>query len=542
MKKYLLALNLLCITTIGFSQTELTTNGNFESSPLGTGWTTTTANGNLWVGNANCSGANGSANYVWAADQNELTGVNNIDEDLRQQIQIPSNASQVTVFFKASINTAETGTTAYDEMTLTLEDVTGNVLHTLGSLSNLDADPSLTNCQTYSSYYVNIPSSFFGQSPYLSLSFETDGSLPTIFRVDDVSVLSYVAGCTYTLSQSSYSVPISGGTFNNAISINTQSNCSWVAAVTTGTNWLSTNSTGVGSGLLSFNATANTTGNSRTGIINIGGVDFTVTQQACSYSVSTNTVTVSGLEQINLDVLDVTTSNGCNWDATVINGNSWLTTSSSGNSSGSVMVNVSANTTNYDRYGELYVAGTYVQVIQEPLECVYTFSAEIFDCPDHTANSYTNISTVSSLNGCEWNAQVIDGANWLVCNSSGNGNGEINIAVGENSSPTSRTGSIQVGDVTMIISQPGNDPTGLESIDQHKISLYPNPTTDNISIHMTSSIAFDYVILDQTGRIVKSGNQHHPSTPIDVSLLSKGVYFVKIQHDNDSYIKEFIKQ
>lgn len=542
MKKYLLALNLLFVSLIGFSQTELITNGNFESTPLGTGWTTTTSNGNLWVGNANCSGANGSTNYVWAADQDELTGANNLDEDLRQQIQIPSNAYQVTVFFKISINTAETGSTAYDEMTMTLEDATGNVLQTLGTLSNLDADAGLTNCQTYTSYFVNIPSSYFGQSPYLSLSFETDGSLPTIFRVDDVSVLSYISGCTYTLSQSNYSVPVSGGTFNNAISVNTQSNCSWVAAVTAGANWLSTNSSGVGSGLLSLNATANTTGNPRTGTINIGGVNLSVTQQACSYSLSTNTITVSGSEQLNLNALSVTTSNGCYWDANVTQGSSWLSTSSIGNGSGSVMINVSANTTNNDRYGELFVAGTYVQVIQEPLECVYSFSTEIFECSDHTANSYTNISTVSALDGCEWTAQVVDGANWLVCNSSGNGDGEINIAVGENTSASSRTGSIKVGDVTMIISQPGNDPTGLESIDRNNIALYPNPSTNFISVKMPSTIAFDYVILDQTGRIVLSGKQHQTVSPIDISQLSKGVYFVKIQHDNDSYMREFIKQ
>lgn len=89
------------------------------------------------------------------------------------------------------------------------------------------------------------------------------------------------------------------------------------------------------------------------------------------------------------------------------------------------------------------------------------------------------------------------------------------------------------------------------SINDKAISLisniFPNPASDNIFVTLNAQYAYDKMnisIIDQTGRIIEermtSGETY---LQLNVSGLSNGVYFVKVQNANFGHtIKKFIKQ
>jgi len=76
---------------------------------------------------------------------------------------------------------------------------------------------------------------------------------------------------------------------------------------------------------------------------------------------------------------------------------------------------------------------------------------------------------------------------------------------------------------------------GLDEHNHLDISIYPNPTTDYLFIdNSTSNNIFVYNIIGKE-LIKESGNR------INVSSLSKGVYFIKVSDGVNSSTKKFIK-
>ena len=63
-----------------------------------------------------------------------------------------------------------------------------------------------------------------------------------------------------------------------------------------------------------------------------------------------------------------------------------------------------------------------------------------------------------------------------------------------------------------------------------KLSLYPNPATDELYIQSSKSVSgMEYVVLDRTGRVVLAGKMSDAQdTRIDVSSLPSSMYIVKV--------------
>src|SRR5437763_11226841 len=78
--------------------------------------------------------------------------------------------------------------------------------------------------------------------------------------------------CTYSLSPSSLNHPNGGA--NGSFSVTATSGCSWAAGTTDG--WIHTGTSGSGSGTVNYSVDANTSVQSRTGSIAVGGQNFTV--------------------------------------------------------------------------------------------------------------------------------------------------------------------------------------------------------------------------------------------------------------------------
>lgn len=438
------------------SQTNLISNGTFESSTTWTNWYSTSVNGDLFGGTGPCSPHQGSK-YIWLGS-NSGYGFDNAMEDMYQTVTIPSNTTNCYLGFYSSINTSETGATPFDYLKMTIRSTSGALLYSFGSVNNTYGNYGIPGCQSWNFYSFSVPSSYYGSTVRISFEFTTDVSNPTIFRVDDVTLMATLSNpCTYSLSQYSYTCPTStANLYNNITSVSTQSSCYWSGNVTSGNSWLSTTSSSTGSGNLSISVLQNTSANPRTGTIDINGQSITITQPgSCTYSLSQNTYTCPNANSNTFNsIVTVTTQTSCSWTAIVTSGNTWLSTSSSGGNNGNVSVLVTQNNSGGQRTGTIDIGGQTLTIIQ-PVGCTYSLSQYTFTCADASANSYNSIILVNTQSACSWAAVVTFGSSWLSSPSAGTNSGAVSITVNANPTTSSRTGAIEINGQYLSIIQPG---------------------------------------------------------------------------------------
>ena len=86
---------------------------------------------------------------------------------------------------------------------------------------------------------------------------------------------------------------------------------------------------------------------------------------------------------------------------------------------------------------------------------------------------------------------------------------------------------------------------GAESFIESNFSLYPNPTSDYITILIPSRLLNDtinYTISDIAGKIILEGNLKSENTSINTSPFENGVYFILFKNNENQLIKKFIKK
>lgn len=80
--------------------------------------------------------------------------------------------------------------------------------------------------------------------------------------------------------------------------------------------------------------------------------------------------------------------------------------------------------------------------------------------------------------------------------------------------------------------------TGISDIDFQNINVFPNPATNEINFNLPSTDNFNAEIINTFGeRVLKTQNQNR----LNISELPCGIYFLKLNYANKSYIKKFIK-
>lgn len=159
---------------------ELITDGGFEGSS--SSWLSL---GAFHVATQSCPFAGSRYAFLGQSDGtpgNSLYGV------LDQVFEIPSDAEQIELSFRYSIMTSEVGGNPYDVLTAWLYDEDGiDDLELFEAYSNLDAQ----NCCGAGCYRFDtfaIPDEYAGESLRLRFVGVTDNSLPSIFRLDQVSI------------------------------------------------------------------------------------------------------------------------------------------------------------------------------------------------------------------------------------------------------------------------------------------------------------------------------------------------------------------
>jgi uncharacterized protein (TIGR03437 family) len=165
--------------------------------------------------------------------------------------------------------------------------------------------------------------------------------------------------CTITLDSTSLAVPSNGGT--GSVSVTTL--CSWTAVSNAAWIELTGTANGSGNGTLSFTVTANNGASSRTGVVNIGGQMFTVTQPGagCNLTISPSSGALPA--RGGSGTFNVSGNAGCPWQPQ--SSDSWLVVNFS-SVSGSGVVNYSAvpNVGSAPRSAAISVSSQTVQVTQ----------------------------------------------------------------------------------------------------------------------------------------------------------------------------------
>jgi uncharacterized repeat protein (TIGR02543 family) len=160
--------------TTSYQLEELMNNGTFASGS--TGWTLT---GNFQA-DSRFSFYNNEPGYAYLANSDGSAG-NNLSGTLSQTITIPANATTATLGYYYRITSSDTSGVAHDHLHLVLMYGAGNAVG-LDDKSNVNANTAYG----YASFNVI---AYKGLSVTVYFSAMTDGSLPTTFRVDDVSLL-----------------------------------------------------------------------------------------------------------------------------------------------------------------------------------------------------------------------------------------------------------------------------------------------------------------------------------------------------------------
>ncbi len=144
-------------------------NGGFEGSA------------SPWVLSGNAYWSSGA--YPHSGTGYSILGAyNNASGTEYQTVSIPSNAPANYTFW-LNITSSESGPTIYDRLFIEVRSTTGALLGTLATYSNANE----TTPGNYSQKSFSL-ANWWGQTVRLQFRATTDFSLPTSFRIDDVSL------------------------------------------------------------------------------------------------------------------------------------------------------------------------------------------------------------------------------------------------------------------------------------------------------------------------------------------------------------------
>ena len=285
-----------------------------------------------------------------------------------------------------------------------------------------------------------------------SVSYTYDANSESSARTGHITVVDQTftvvqLACSYSLSVSNVSLASNAGA--GSFSVVTGSSCNW-SALSDAPSWLHASSSGSGNGLVSYTYDANSGGSTRTGHITVGGQVCTVTQPACSYSLSASSASL-GSAATN-GSFTVTANIGCSW--TVSSSDGWLTITAgaSGSGNGTVVYAVTANASNcLARTGTLTIAGQTFAVTQAPGSGSTALPVTAASVGADASNSSL---TVAASAGCNWTANSNVGWLTVTAGSSGTGPGTVAYAFTSNASNcTARVGTLSVAGELFTVTQ-----------------------------------------------------------------------------------------
>lgn len=266
------------------------------------------------------------------------------------------------------------------------------------------------------------------------------------------------AACTYTVAPAGRSHGY--GMATNTIQVSAGTGCAW--SVTNANPWITVQSgaSGTSTGTVTYVVAANTTINSRTGILTIASQTFTLQQDGlpCNYSVTPATRNHGNAGASNNPSLAVSALTGCAWSVTTTS--SWIFFTGVTNSSGtnSVTYAVAANHIPQTRTGTVAVADQNFIITQTAAACIYdvhipnsTLTNRLHGYGGSTG--LVSVEVTSSQQNCDW--FVVNSNTWIsiIANPSGNGTGTFTYDVAPNPNGVARSGYLTVWNEAFYVLQ-----------------------------------------------------------------------------------------
>jgi hypothetical protein len=112
------------------------------------------------------------------------------------------------------------------------------------------------------------------------------------------------------------------------------------------------------------------------------------------------------------------------------------------------------------------------------------------------------------------------------------GSGSISWTLGELSTEfySTSNGDVSQGFQQVIIEE---TVTGLALYSEMNIDVYPNPTSDQITIHVDKRENLFYQLMDTNGGVIESGKLLQTETLLKISHFSPGVYILLLQNEQN---------
>ena len=271
------------------------------------------------------------------------------------------------------------------------------------------------------------------------------GTLATTYADAIVTVL---GSCTYALGTNQRAFDASGGSGIVDVSAGTQ--CAW--AVVNQNSWITITSptSGVGTGSVSYTVVPNPLPNPRTGVLSIAGEPFTVMQSGAQCTVALDPTNRVHTYLSEAALVSMTTQSGCDWS--VVNTNDWILIKSATNGTGSetVRYTVLANPNPSGRSAVFTIGGQPFLVSQEAAPCSYSLLPTDRLVGPESASGTVTVFTVPD---CTWT--VSNTNRWITITSATNGAGygTVSYTVAASLSPSDRTATVKVADQPFTITQ-----------------------------------------------------------------------------------------
>ncbi len=182
---------ILCASSFAtFSQQELIQNGSFEQGEVSWDFTLSADA----FGDVGICGASDGDNYLWFGDFDELTGLDLIEDEVAQDVQLPANLDYAEFsFYWSGGSDEQDDIDDWDLLYFGIFDANGDEIY-YDSISNADMDVTITAADCDPEWYLEgftIPAQYAGQTITVVFAALTDDTNPTLFRVDEVSVLAF---------------------------------------------------------------------------------------------------------------------------------------------------------------------------------------------------------------------------------------------------------------------------------------------------------------------------------------------------------------
>jgi hypothetical protein len=244
-------------------------------------------------------------------------------------------------------------------------------------------------------------------------------------------VTQFGSACSFAINPSKLTVGTAGGAAQITVTPSLAS-CTWTAS-----GLSASPASGTGSGIVTVTIPPNAGINTVSLTATIATKTLNITESGAACTVGLAPPNASATSDGGQGSVAITTPAGCNYDTT--SAPSWVSVTSggSGSTSGTLVYNVTPNSTTVQRVGTLTIGGQPFQITQDALACSVTLDTSRLGSPFGPAGGTGLIGITTNGANCGWTAS--SDSPWAQLNTSG-GTGSTTIGVTIQSNASSVTG------------------------------------------------------------------------------------------------------